>query len=286
MRVTHNSTNSSVTDLASPSPALDGIPIPTGAQRAPVTRAASGHEVAVSGLTKRFGDNLIFSDVSFQLARGEAAALVGANGTGKSTLLRCVLGLIPATNGRIMLFDEDLSAAKRTSLRRLRAKTGLVSQKHNLVPRVSVLSNVVHGLLGAYTGPRFWTQAFTPADARERAMQALDKVGLSHLAMRRADRLSGGQSQRVAIARALVCEPSLLIADEPCASLDPAAGEEVMALFFQLVREDGVTVIFTSHHIDHALAYGDRVLGLAGGRLKLDAPAGSLATRDLRDLYV
>lgn len=116
-------------------------------------------------------------------------------------------------------------------------------------------------------------------------MQALTQVGLAHLADRRADRLSGGQSQRVAIARALVANPQVLIADEPCASLDPAAGEEVMALFFKLVREQGVTVVFTSHHIDHALDYGDRVIGLAEGRLALDATAASLTSTDLRGLY-
>ena len=116
-------------------------------------------------------------------------------------------------------------------------------------------------------------------------MAALRAVGLDHLASRRADRLSGGQSQRVAIARALVGRPKLLIADEPCASLDPSAGEEVMALFFRLVRQEGVTVIFTSHDIDHALSYGDRVLGLAEGGLKLDTPAASLTKSDLRGLY-
>lgn len=116
-------------------------------------------------------------------------------------------------------------------------------------------------------------------------MNALQKVGLAHLADRRADRLSGGQSQRVAIARALVSRPKILIADEPCASLDPSAGEEVMAMFFDLVRSEGVTVVFTSHHIEHALTYGDRVLGLAEGKLKLDVTAKSLTASDLRGLY-
>jgi phosphonate transport system ATP-binding protein len=116
-------------------------------------------------------------------------------------------------------------------------------------------------------------------------MNALNKVGLSDLAMRRADRLSGGQSQRVAIARAIVGEPEILFADEPCASLDPSAGEDVMELFFDLARQQGVTVVFTSHNIDHALRYGDRILGLANGGLQLDATASSLNAADLRGLY-
>jgi phosphonate transport system ATP-binding protein len=103
--------------------------------------------------------------------------------------------------------------------------------------------------------------------------------------MRRADRLSGGQSQRVAIARAIVGEPEILFADEPCASLDPSAGEDVMELFFDLARQQGVTVVFTSHNIDHALRYGDRILGLANGGLQLDATASSLNAADLRGLY-
>lgn len=144
---------------------------------------------------------------------------------------------------------------------------------------------MIHGLLGTHGGPRYWSQTFAPDEARAAALIALEKVGLAALALRRADTLSGGQSQRAAIARALVAHPRFLIADEPCASLDPAAGEEVMALFFQLVREDGVTVIFTSHQIEHALAYGDRVLGLQGGRLALDASPGDLTRNDLRRLY-
>lgn len=284
---------SSVTDLVDNKPAAQGLPDQTGAQRAPVLTHVQGtpnatvplHDISVEGLSKTFGDTAIFSDVNFRLLRGEAVALVGANGTGKSTLLRCLLGLIPASGGTVEVLGHRITGARARDLRHLRARTGLVAQKHNLVPRLSVLSNVIHGLLGAHSGPRFWSQSFAPPTARAAAMQALTQVGLAHLADRRADRLSGGQSQRVAIARALVANPQVLIADEPCASLDPAAGEEVMALFFKLVREQGVTVVFTSHHIDHALDYGDRVIGLAEGRLALDATAASLTSTDLRGLY-
>ena len=242
-------------------------------------------DLEAQGLGKRFGDTVVFSGVTFRLARGEAMALVGANGTGKSTLLRCLMGLIPATEGQVTLLGADLTAARGRALRALRARMGLVSQKHNLVPRLSVLSNVIHGLLGRASGPRHWTHMLAPAASRAAAMEALCKVGLQDLANRRADRLSGGQSQRVAIARAIVGAPELLIADEPCASLDPSAGEDVMELFFRLVRDDGVTVVFTSHNIAHALRYGDRVLGLADGGVRLDATAASLRHADLRGLY-
>lgn len=279
-RATRNSTRSSVSDLAL-------IKRPTrveqaGAQqRAPVPAV----DIEARAVSKQFGDTPVFSDISFRLARGEATALVGANGAGKSTLLRCLMGLIPVTAGTVRLLDQEATSARPAELRALRARVGLVSQKHNLVPRLSVLSNVLHGLLGQQPGVRHWCHGFAPQASRQQAMRALEKVGLTEFAMRRAERLSGGQSQRVAIARAIVSAPEVLFADEPCASLDPSAGEDVMELFFDLARQDGVTVVFTSHNIDHALRYGDRVLGVAEGRMKLDATAASLNADDLRGLY-
>ncbi len=280
-RATHSSTalsvtNSTVKELADLQPSKTGAGL-----SAPVLPV----DLRASGLGKSFNATRIFSDVSFGLSRGEAVAIVGANGTGKSTLLRCLMGLLPADEGTVSVLGTDVTTAPNTELRKMRAQIGLVSQKHNLVPRLSVLSNVVQGLLGVHPGVRHWSQTFAPATSRETAMSALTKVGLADLADRRADRLSGGQSQRVAIARALVGQPKILIADEPTASLDPAAGEDVMDLFFSLAREEGVTVIFISHNIDHALRYGDRVLGLARGGMKLDARANSLSVEKLRGLY-
>ena len=271
-----------MTDLTAKTLAANARPDENGAElSAPILPV----DLRVTGLAKSFAGTQIFKDVSFGLSRSEAVAIVGANGTGKSTLLRCLMGLIPADAGAIDVLGTDVRGASGAALRAMRAQMGLVSQKHNLVPRLSVLSNVVQGLLGQKPGIRHWSQSFAPATSREAAMAALDKVGLAHLAMRRADRLSGGQSQRVAIARALVGEPRILIADEPTASLDPAAGEDVMDLFFDLARREGVTVIFISHNIDHALKYGDRILGLAQGGMPLDARAASLSAEKLRGLY-
>lgn len=243
-------------------------------------------DLQAKGLAKRFGTGApVFSGLDFSIYQGECMALVGANGTGKSTLLRCCLGLIATDAGQVSLLGETLTDLGAAARRALRARTGLVGQKHNLVPRLSVLSNVIHGLLGRHSGPRYWLQGLAPAEARAAAMAALDKVGLAHLALRRADQLSGGQSQRVAIARALVGSPRFLVADEPCASLDPQAGEEVMALFMSLVKREGVTVIFTSHNVQHALSYGDRILGLQGGRIAIDAPSADVTTTEMAKLY-
>lgn len=288
MPVSPSSTRSSVTDphvlpLAAP-PARPASPVQPGTDLAHIP-AVAPVDIEARGLSKIFGATPVFSDVSFRLARGEAVALVGANGTGKSTLLRCLMGVIPASDGQVALLGTDIGALRGPDLRRLRAQVGLVSQKHNLVPRASVLSNVVHGLLGKHPGVRHWSHALAPQRSRAAALDALRRVGLADFATRRADRLSGGQAQRVAIARAIVTAPRVLFADEPCASLDPAAGKDVMDLFFRLVRDQGVTVVFTSHNIDHALQYGDRVLGLAQGRIRLDATAASLGPQDLRGLY-
>jgi phosphonate transport system ATP-binding protein len=243
-------------------------------------------DLQAKGLGKRFGPGApVFSGLDFSIGQGECVALVGANGTGKSTLLRCCLGLIVPDAGQVSLLGETLSNLGGAARRALRARTGLVGQKHNLVPRLSVLSNVIHGLLGRHSGPRYWMQGLAPAEARAAGMAALTKVGLDDLALRRADQLSGGQSQRVAIARALVGKPRFLVADEPCASLDPQAGEEVMALFMSLVKREGVTVLFTSHNVQHALSYGDRILGLQGGRIAINAASSSVTTKEMAQLY-
>lgn len=254
---------------------------PTGAAFTPVSPV----DIEARGVAKTFSETTVFSDLSFRLARGEAIALVGANGTGKSTLLRCLMGLIPVTDGSVHLLGQQTNTSGAAALRQLRAKIGFVSQKHNLVPRLTVLSNVLHGLLGKHPGLRHWSHMLAPRASRAAALHALERVGLADFAGRRADRLSGGQSQRVAIARAIVGAPQVLFADEPCASLDPSAGEDVMELFFRLVQDEGVTVVFTSHNVEHALRYGDRVLGLAQGRMQLDATAASLTAQDLRGLY-
>lgn len=243
-------------------------------------------DLDVHGLTKAFkkGEPVV-DRLAFSVGRHESVALIGANGAGKSTALRAALRLIEPDAGDVTLFDEPLMQTSAKNLRRIRADVGFVFQKHNLVPRLSALSNVVHGHLGRAGGVRGWCQALAPPPVREQALDCLDRVGLADHAMKRADQLSGGQSQRVAIARALMAKPRMIVADEPVASLDPVAGEEVMTLFARLVRDEGITLLFTSHHVDHALAFSDRVLALKAGRLVLDAPSRNLEAQALRVHY-
>jgi phosphonate transport system ATP-binding protein len=223
--------------------------------------------------------------VEFIVPAGQSVALIGANGAGKSTLLRCCLRLIEPDAGDVRLLGHDVMSLNAADLRRLRAEIGFVFQKHNLVPRLSALTNVLHGSLPRSTLARSWFQSFAPRALRDEALSCLERVGLAAIAGRRADRLSGGQSQRVAIARALMQRPRLMVADEPVASLDPSAGEEVMRLFIDLIRNQGLTLLFTSHDLSHAIAYADRVIALRRGSIVLDAPSVELDAATLRALY-
>jgi len=248
--------------------------------------AAAPADLEIRGLAKRFaGDVDVLSGVSLAVGKGEAVALIGANGAGKSTLLRSCLRLIEPDAGEIRLLGQDVRMLKPAALRRLRARIGFVFQRHNLVPRLPVLSNVLHGAVARRPGPRAWFHEIAPRALREEAMSCLERVGLAELATRRADQLSGGQSQRIAIARALMQRPEVMFADEPVASLDPAAGEEVMGCFLNLIRRDRLTLVFTTHDLRHALDYGDRVVGLRGGRVTIDAPAATLDVPSLRSFY-
>lgn len=243
-------------------------------------------DLVVRGLAKGFGPGTkVLAGVELSVGRGEAVALIGANGTGKSTLLRCCVRLIEPDAGELRLLGRDIHALGRRDLRRLRSRVGFVFQRHNLVPRLSALTNVLHGAQSRHRGPGAWLQSLAPQRLRAEALSCLDQVGLAEIADRRADQLSGGQSQRVAIARALMQRPAMLLADEPVASLDPAAGEEVMQLLRTLVDAAGLTLIFTAHNLRHALDYADRVLGLRDGRIAIEAPARALDLATLRAFY-
>lgn len=245
--------------------------------------------LSVKGLGKTYsgsdGATRVLDDVSFAIMPGEAVAIVGSNGSGKSTALRCALRLIEPSEGEVALNGQPLMRLGGADLRRCRAKVGFIFQKHNLITRLSVLSNVMHGALARGLGIRAWSHGFAPKVERERALSCLDQVGLADLAGRRADRLSGGQSQRVAIARALMQDPAMLFADEPAASLDPKAGDDVMDLFSDLRLRTGLTLVFVSHNLEHALAHAERLIGLQAGKVVLDGPCGGTTRPELAWLY-
>jgi phosphonate transport system ATP-binding protein len=227
--------------------------------------------VCLRGVAKSYGSAApVFSGIDLDIETGSAVAIIGANGTGKSTLLRALNGLNTINSGTVTVLGENVHSLRGQALRRLRARIGFVFQKHFLVPRLCALSNVIHGMQARRAGPGTWAQWAAPHAARQEAMACLDRVGLADRAMQRVDSLSGGQSQRVAIARMLMQRPDIVLADEPAASLDPKAGDEVMELLFKLAQETSRTLVFVSHDMDHAVRYSDRVIGLAGGGMALD----------------
>ena len=240
----------------------------------------------------------ILREVSFSLKRGEMVALIGASGSGKSTLVRTIAGLVPidksvagddlgaAATGEIVLFGQLMQRRGRITraAKRLRVRVGVVFQQFNLVPRLSVLTNVCLGLLGQMSFFRGTIGRFTAMDKR-RAMQALARVGIADHALKRGAELSGGQQQRAAIARTLVQRAELLIADEPIASLDPGAARRVMDILADLNRSDRITVLVSLHQVEYALRYCPRTIALRSGEVVYDGPSSELTSTLLTSIY-
>ena len=205
-------------------------------------------------------------DVSFRVEAGEFLVVIGLSGSGKSTLLRCINRLIEPTQGKVLLDGVDVTAASGAELRRHRRQIGMVFQQFNLVKRSSVLTNVLAGRLG-YTGTLTSLLGLWSAADRQRAMRALERVGIADKAQARADALSGGQQQRVGIARALMQEPRLILADEPVASLDPVLSHSILQYLEQLNRDEKMTIICSLHFLDLVHRYATRVIALKGGEI-------------------
>jgi phosphonate transport system ATP-binding protein len=242
-------------------------------------------QLSIDTLTKVYPDGTRALDgLSFDVSPGEGVVILGHNGCGKSTLMKCLTGLERPTSGRLSLAGVDLASASRRELRPLRQRIGCVFQKFNMVGNLSVLQNVLFGLMGRRG--ILASHALTASrQSRQEAMEALERVGLSHLAARRTDTLSGGQQQRVAIARMLMQDAEIVLADEPVASLDPRAGREVMELLWSVVRERGMTVLCVLHQVELAREYGERLIGLRAGRLAFDRPVRQVSDLDLTELY-
>lgn len=243
--------------------------------------------IRTKGLAKTYANGLpVLSSIALDIRAEQRVALIGANGAGKSTLLKCLIGLLPSNGGEIATLGERFTSAPTDrQLQRLRRQIGFVFQNHGLVARQSVLTNVVQGKLGLQGSWRAWHQSVARSAWREEAMQVLDEVRLADKATARADQLSGGQAQRVAIARALIRRPKLLIADEPAASLDPAVGREIMTIFSDLAREHGITLVFTTHDMQHALDFSDRIVALKGGRINLDKPTSTICRGEIDEVF-
>ena len=239
----------------------------------------------LEGLKKRYktGDEAL-KGVDLEIPNGQVIALIGPSGAGKSTLIRCVNRLVEPTGGKAYLADLELTSLSSSKLRKARSRMGMIFQEYALVERLTVMENVLSGRLG-YVG--FWKSFFRrfPAADVQEAYRLLDRVGLMHMADKRADELSGGQRQRVGICRALIQNPDLLLIDEPTASLDPKTSRQIMRLINELCEERGLAAIINIHDVLLAQMFSQRVVGLKLGEIVYDGRPDRLTPEVLTDIY-
>ncbi|MBL8134550.1 MAG: phosphonate ABC transporter ATP-binding protein [Anaerolineae bacterium] len=239
----------------------------------------------IENLTKTYDNGFTaLRNINLEIPDGQFVSIIGLSGSGKSTLLRCINRLIDPTEGRILWNGIDITRATDDELRQIRRRIGMIFQQFNLVKRSSVLTNVLSGRLG-YTNPVYSLINYFPNSEKERAVAALQRVGIADKANNRASALSGGQQQRVGIARALMQEPEMLLADEPVASLDPATSHSVMKYLQLLNEEDGITVMCSLHFLSLARAYADRVIALKDGRLEFDGLPKDIDNERFKQIY-
>jgi phosphonate transport system ATP-binding protein len=243
----------------------------------------------ISALTKHFDHKRALNNVSLQVQSGEIVALIGPSGSGKSTLLRHLAGLQISdkkVTTKIVVNDQVVQQNGKlsSSVRKTRSNIGVIFQQFNLINRLDVITNVLIGGLGTIPRWRGTLGLFNKAE-KAQALAALERVGLSEIATQRASTLSGGQQQRVAIARSLMQRATVILADEPIASLDPNSARIVMQSLHDLQKYDGKTVIVTLHQVEYARQYCDRVIGLIDGRIAFDVKVQALTDNVIEQLY-
>ncbi len=240
----------------------------------------------VEELSKQYSTKISALDqVSFDVSRGSFTAILGMSGAGKTTLMRCILQLLRPSGGEIWFQGIRLTGCSRQELQQARRHIAAIAQQFNLVRRRSAIENCLGGRLPELPLWRCWLGQF-PQPLLEEALSALERVNLLDVAFQRADQLSGGQQQRVAIARALTQRATLILADEPVASLDPHTAHTVLSLLRSLCEEEGLTVICNLHQVELAKTYSDRILGLSHGKLVLDQPTNEFDQTSFNQIYL
>ncbi|MRH22352.1 phosphonate ABC transporter ATP-binding protein [Rhodovulum strictum] len=238
----------------------------------------------VQNVTRVFGDKRAVDRVSFTLHQPGFIGIIGSSGAGKSTFLRMMNRLTDATEGRILYEGQDILPLRGAAARNWQSRCAMIFQQFNLVPRLDVVANVLHGKLNRQSTLATMFNLWSRADIL-RAIDILDRLGIAEQATKRAEALSGGQQQRVAIARALMQDPAIILADEPIASLDPMNAQIVMDTLKRINVEDGRMVIANLHTLDTARRYCDRVIGMRDGRIVFDGTPEQLTTGVARDIY-
>ena len=238
----------------------------------------------ISQVTRRFGDKIAVDDVSLVIPKGQMVGIIGRSGAGKSTLLRMINRLTDVSEGLIEFDGHKVSKLRGRDLRNWQRDCAMIFQQFNLVPRLDVITNVMLGMLNQRNTLASMLNLFPRADIL-RAIDILERLGISEHGPKRAEALSGGQQQRVGIARALMQDPRIILADEPIASLDPMNAQVVMDTLRRIHDEDGRLVICNLHTLDTARRYCDRVIGMRAGQIVFDGRAEELTTAVARDIY-
>ncbi|UOE94891.1 MULTISPECIES: phosphonate ABC transporter ATP-binding protein [Bacillaceae] len=239
----------------------------------------------LKNVSKQYGpDTKALSDVNFSVNEGEFISVIGPSGAGKSTLLRCINRMIDATDGEIIFDGVTIQSLKKKELRKLRTKIGMIFQHYNLVNRLSVIENVLHGRLG-YKSTFAGVLGLYNQSEKKQAIEMLHRLGLEDQVYKRCDQLSGGQKQRVGIARALVQNPKMLLCDEPIASLDPNASKVIMDYLKDISTTMGITVLVNLHQVDVALNYSDRIIGVSKGSIVYNGSPTNITTEEIHHIY-
>ncbi|TDF98657.1 phosphonate ABC transporter ATP-binding protein [Paenibacillus piri] len=236
-------------------------------------------------VSKQYGnDTKALSDVNFSVKEGEFVSVIGPSGAGKSTLLRCINRMIDASGGEIIFDGVNVLEIKKKELKAIRTKIGMIFQHYNLVSRLSVIENVLHGRLG-YKSTLAGVLGLYSEEEKQQALKILGVLGLEEQIYKRCDQLSGGQKQRVGIARALIQNPKMLLCDEPIASLDPNASKIIMDHLRNISTTMGITILINLHQVDVALKYSDRVIGVNKGRVVYNGAPKDITTDQIRNIY-
>ncbi len=223
-------------------------------------------------------------NINLTIDQGEFVAIIGLSGAGKSTLIRTINRMHDITEGTLTVDGTDVMKLSGKALRTFRRRIGMIFQSFNLITRTTVIKNVLTAFVPDLPGWRAFFGIFNKEE-KMAALEALDKVGILDKAFVRADQLSGGQQQRVALARTLAQNPQIILADEPVASLDPVTAKQVMDDFLRINRDMKITVLINIHHVDLALQYATRVIGIRGGEIVYDGAAEHVDQAVLDSIY-
>lgn len=227
---------------------------------------------------------LALSDINLDIKKGEFVAIIGSSGAGKSTLLRTINSMNPLSSGAIIFNGKDISKISGSNLRKVRREMGMIFQHYNLIERLSVVQNVLHGRLGYMSNLKGFFELYSEED-KVKALNILKRLGLEDHCYKKASELSGGQKQRVGISRALAQNPKLILADEPIASLDPKSSEIVMETLKNICLEDNLTCIVNLHQVEFAKQYATRIIGMNKGKIVFDDIPENLTEEKIGEIY-